>query len=930
MTGDADPVRRRARQKTKPPLDASQASALVRARASASQASSEASVRISLRGATLRDGDALIAVLDAAKESRAKTLNLSGALRSIPGADLRRALATSGALEGLEELSLAETPELAETPRSDDDEMRDVFEALVTVKGLNLMRCGIGGRVWALERAMGTKTATCRSVNLRDNGLDADDARALTRACEANEALESIVMTNNPEVSVEMATAVRERSRINWQRARRMEAARGMEVRKDGVASFRKIGLTDDDVRACIGALLDDGVVIERLDVRDNALSEVGMELLRHELERSPPTTSVNASGNPGFATDSFRRLAGQAAANFIHVDRCDEALKSISDRHVGDEGALVIANALRERRESVRAFGAHHNSIGARGCVELANALLENHRSLREFAVYANDIGVDGAKALARLVEVHGALEVLDSGGNGIGDDGCVAIAEAISRSVNASRLIELHLDHNSISNIGARALLSALRERQAAGNPLRTLWINGNQIDDTLARELTECCSGTYVHDVEGVINRAMNSRGSAPTEEMILVAEREAAAASRMRGSDSSTLANRIAARVGAEYRSRCSAHAAATRGTAVIAGIVAQNVNENEPRDLTVLSLGVGTKFVPGDVAAAIGNRADASLWDAHVHDSHAEVLARRGLLRLLYRELESLVRAGESTFLEHNATGTVALKRDVTIHLYVSTAPCGAASAGPKGVVSHDWNDHDARDLQTHVTPEIEQGWFGPSYKGNDDDSLVEGPPGCVLISHASRAIGVAGKSLSCSDKIARWHAIGVQGALLSHFVEPVRLKSVVIGRKFDFSRCTFATCCRGRRRGDGPRSHPWMMHSTVKLECGGVESSSGGRELAGDGDESISWAFGEGDASAHDGRTGTSLGGASAISICSRIVLWHQFSSLVETIRQRPDCALKDKVPTVEPWSYDQAKRAASTYAAARRALYFD
>ena len=114
------------------------------------------------------------------------------------------------------------------------------------------------------------------------------------------------------------------------------------------------------------------------------------------------------------------------------------------------------------------------------------------------------------------------------------------------------------------------------------------------------------------------------------------------------------------------------------------------------------------------------------------------------------------------------------------------------------------------------------------------------------------------------------------------------------------------------------------------MHSTIKLECGGVESSSGGRELAGDGDESISWAFGEGDASAHDGRTGTSLGGASAISICSRIALWHQFSSLVETIRQRPDCALKDQVPTVEPWSYDQAKRAASTYAAARRALYFD
>ena len=114
--------------------------------------------------------------------------------------------------------------------------------------------------------------------------------------------------------------------------------------------------------------------------------------------------------------------------------------------------------------------------------------------------------------------------------------------------------------------------------------------------------------------------------------------------------------------------------------------VISGFVV--VRDGDLSTTRVLSWASGTKCLNGGQLSTAG---------VAVVDCHAEIIARRGLLRVLYGEVAKVVAGGESELLAPAAKrpgddggdddveeNRLALKEGLTLHLYISTAPCGAS------------------------------------------------------------------------------------------------------------------------------------------------------------------------------------------------------------------------------------------------------
>jgi tRNA-specific adenosine deaminase 1 len=214
-------------------------------------------------------------------------------------------------------------------------------------------------------------------------------------------------------------------------------------------------------------------------------------------------------------------------------------------------------------------------------------------------------------------------------------------------------------------------------------------------------------------------------------------------------------------------------------------------------------LEVVSAGSGTKCIGALMLSESGDI---------LNDSHAEVVCRRAFIRFLMSEVRATKAAAAQSIFRYDATAKMfKLKDDVRFHLFTTSTPCGDASI-------YSTNDgQDEPEAKRVKVSELPDGFTGAKLLFFEDvEDVMAQTEGKIRIKPGK---GDRTMSLSCSDKIARWNLLGVQGCMMSSIVEPVYLATVVLANGTPFNQTAMERALFGRfTDADKFLNHPFKLH----------------------------------------------------------------------------------------------------------------
>ncbi|KAG8851300.1 hypothetical protein FRB91_008094 [Serendipita sp. 411] len=161
----------------------------------------------------------------------------------------------------------------------------------------------------------------------------------------------------------------------------------------------------------------------------------------------------------------------------------------------------------------------------------------------------------------------------------------------------------------------------------------------------------------------------------------------------------------------------------------------------------------------------------------------VHDFHAEVVARRAAVRWFLSEIAK----PSSEWLERSTdlsqtqgrNSTLGLRPGVKLHMYISELPCGAASMNTLAYLQ-TVRDPEMANLKSKSDLYASPDGAARGRNGYELSDIVRTKPG--------KGDSPRTNAMSCSDKIALWSVVGIQGALaVSLGLHPIYIDTITIG-----------------------------------------------------------------------------------------------------------------------------------------------
>lgn len=193
----------------------------------------------------------------------------------------------------------------------------------------------------------------------------------------------------------------------------------------------------------------------------------------------------------------------------------------------------------------------------------------------------------------------------------------------------------------------------------------------------------------------------------------------------------------------------------------------------------------------------------------------LHDSHAEVLARRAarhwLLQRLLEESEDLtssrLKGIPRIYIKDDTNSPpFGISKSARLHMYCSTLPCGDLSSS---LIVNEQHEH-SNGVSSIIV-------LRGRNMSSSNQTHIRTKPG--------RPQAEPSISMSCSDKVAHWTLMGIQGALLFELIGKVFLHSYVIGNQaFSNHIKVLENCQRILQKKCGDHPIPQIVFTTFPFQ----------------------------------------------------------------------------------------------------------